>query len=122
MLCAACIERALGSNEATPEQAQAVFRQALSALLLGIGAWVLAVLAFLLFFVIAPSSEHTYFLFAVFVLGLVAAAPAVFSIGQSVAVLRIRSNHVLMATIGLTLSGLYVGVVIGVFMLGVWQA
>src|SRR5438067_5612622 len=56
VLCAACAERALGSNEASPEQATAAFRQALTALLLGGGSWVCAILVFVLFFAAASSS------------------------------------------------------------------
>ena len=122
VLCAACVERALASDEATPEQAKAAFRQALMALLLGVGAWVIAILAFVMFIVAASNSEPSIIMAALFVLGLVAAtAPAVFSIGQGVSVLRARGNHMIMATIGSTLGSLYVGVLIGIFVLGIWQ-
>ena len=123
VLCTACTERALGSPEASPEQAKSAFRQALLSLLLGIGAWVTAILVFVLFAVVLASSGPTLPLLVLFVLGFVGAAvPAVFSIGQAVTVLRARVNHMLMATAGLVLSGLYVAVIIGYFVLAVWQA
>src|SRR5438132_1594934 len=59
VLCAACIERALGSDEATPEQTKASFRQALMSLLFGIASWVIALLAFGGFIAVAASSEPT---------------------------------------------------------------
>jgi len=43
ILCAACVDRALESREAAPEQSRTHFRQALTALVLGVGAWVLGV-------------------------------------------------------------------------------
>ena len=123
VLCSACVERALGADEATPEQAKAVFRQALWALLLGIGAWVIGILDFVVFIIVASQSGATVAGAILFVLGLVAAAaPAVFSIGQAVSVLRARRQHMILATIGLTLSGLYLGCVLGIFVLGVWQS
>jgi hypothetical protein len=121
LLCAACAERALGSNEATPEQVRAVFRQALWSLLLGIGAWVLALLT-VLAIVLLASSQSLLLLGLLFLVGVVsAAAPAVFSIGLAVSVLRGRGSHMIMATIALMLSGLYVGFLIGYFVLSVWQ-
>src|SRR5262245_10392378 len=38
-LCIACVERALGANEPAPEEARAQQRQAILALLFGLGAW-----------------------------------------------------------------------------------
>lgn len=123
VLCAACTERALGSNEATPEQAKAAFRQALWSLLLGIGAWVIAILDFVLAAVLLVSMGPSIALGLMIIVGFAGAAvAAVFAIGQSVSVLRARVNHMLMATAGLLVSGLYVAVLIGYFVLVVWQA
>jgi hypothetical protein len=122
VLCAACVERALGSNEATPEQVKSAFRQALTSLLLGVAAWVIAILSFVGLVVAAASAEPTAFVLLMCLAGLCSAAvPAVFSIGQAVAVLRARGNHMIMATIGLMLGGLYIGTIIGIFVHGVWQ-
>jgi hypothetical protein len=123
VLCPACVERALSSDEATPEQAKAAFRQALVALLLGSGSWVFALLAFVGFVAMVASSEPNLAIIALFGLSFVAAiVPAVFSMGYAVSVLRARGNHMIMATVALVLSGLYVGAVMGIVVLGVWQA
>ena len=124
ILCAACIERALASDEATPETGKGRVSPGAG----GVAtrrrhAWVIALLALVFFVVAASSSEPTIVMAALFVLGLIgAAAPAVFSIGQGVSVLRARGNHMIMATIGVTLGGLYVGVLMGIFVLSIWQA
>ncbi len=121
VLCATCVERALGSDEATPEQAKAAYRQALMSLLFGAGSWILAVLVLLLFIALLTSVD-AQIAAGLFVLGLVAAAaPAVFSIGQAVTVLRARGNHMILATIGLMLGGVYIGTIMGLFVLVVWQ-
>jgi hypothetical protein len=122
VLCVACVERALGSEEATPEQAKALFRQALTGLLLAVATWVVALLSFVMLLVVAASSEPPLAVLAFFVVGILgAAAAAVFSMGQAVAVLRARRSHMIMATISLILSGLYLGTLIGNYVLGVWQ-
>ena len=56
MLCVPCVERALESREATPEQARTHFRQALLSLLLGIGAWLVGLIAFVMAVVATASS------------------------------------------------------------------
>jgi hypothetical protein len=43
----------------------------------------------------------------------VAPLPAFVGLGQAVAALRIRGNHLVVATIGLIMSGLQVGALIG---------
>src|SRR6516225_5045554 len=73
VLCPACVERALSSDEATPEQAKAAFRQALVALLLGSGSWVFALLAFVGFVAMVASSEPNLAIIALFGLSFVAA-------------------------------------------------
>jgi hypothetical protein len=122
VLCATCVERALGSDEATPEQAKAQFRLALMALLFGVGTWVLALLIFIILVVVVASADPSPIVLGLLVFALVGAAtPAVFSIGQAVSVLRARGSHMIMATFGLILSGIYIGTIMGLFVLVVWQ-
>jgi uncharacterized membrane protein YgaE (UPF0421/DUF939 family) len=47
--------------------------------------------------------------------------PAALGIGQAVAALRTRGNHMILATVGLIVSGLYVGILVGLFSFSVWQ-
>jgi len=117
VLCAACVERALESTEATPEQARIHFRQALFSLLLGIAAWVLFLVGFLgVVLLMAASGEALPNVGLILLVGLAimaAAQVALFGVGQGAAALRMRGNHMTLATLGLIVSGLYVGAVIG---------
>jgi hypothetical protein len=122
ILCAACVERALESREAAPEQARAHARGAILSVCLGGGAWLLSALMVLLIALIvanAKGAEPTPGqLFLVGIMGLVILAdlfPAALGLGQAVAALRIRGSHMVLATIGLVLSGLYLGAFIGIF-------
>ena len=47
--------------------------------------------------------------------------PAVLGIGQGAAAIRARGDHMILATAGLLLSGLHVGVLVGMFTFAVWQ-
>jgi hypothetical protein len=129
ILCAACVDRALESREAAPEQSRTHFRQALTALILGISAWVLGVVGFIaaILAAVAAGGQQTPATIAVvglilIVMVLVGAAAAMFGIGQAVAVLRVRGSHMILATIGLTVGGLFVGAFVGLFALSIYLA
>jgi hypothetical protein len=122
ILCFACVERALQSGEATREQARAHMRQAVLSLVFGIGAWVFSFLAILVsaLVVAAGSGGIGLVLLAFFVVTgdvLVAAL----GVGQAVAALRMRGNHMILATLGLIISGLYVGALFGWGTFNIWQ-
>jgi hypothetical protein len=125
ILCAACVARYLEAREAGSEQTRASLRRALLALGLGIGAWALCLLGFLLASLVATAAGGAG---AVIVAGLLAiivflaaSVLALFGVGQAAAVLRLREGHLILATIGLILSGLYVGLLVGFFALNLWQ-
>ncbi len=120
VLCAACVDRALESKEAAPEQARVQRRQAITALCTVIGAWLLSVLGIVAAVVIVmsgggrPDAPATM-LGGLMMIGmfLVGAGIALFGMGQAAAVLRARGSHMILATIGLVLGGLFVGLFIG---------
>ena len=117
ILCAACVERALTAREAAPGQARAQFRQALAGLLLGGGAWGALILVALLKLAGTPPT-----LLGLLVLLLIPASllMGVLGLGQAVAVLRTRGAHMILGTIGLIVSGLYMGAFIGMFTFFLW--
>ncbi len=128
ILCPACVERALESREASPEQARAHARQAILSVCLGGGAWLLGALMIVLIFIVVRGAGEVPTpsqLFVVGLAGLVILAdlfPAAIGLGQAVAALRVRGTHMILATIGLVLSGLYLGAFIGLFTWRVTQS
>lgn len=120
ILCAACVDRALASREATPEQARAHFRQALLGLLMGFAAWLVFVLAVVLI-IGAEAAGHSLFLVLLaFLIVLAALLLAVMGTGQAIAALRTRGQHMILATSGLILSALFLGVFLGRFVFVLW--
>jgi hypothetical protein len=120
ILCAACADRALALREATPEQDRAHFRQALLGLLMGLGAWVLFILGMFLI-VAAALANNNPLLLLVGLLGFVSAMLlAVVGTGLAAAALRARGRHMIMATSGLLIGGLFLGAFLGNYILNLW--
>ena len=122
IICAACVNRAMESREAAPEQSMTHLRQAIMALGMGVGAWVLGIVGLVVAVIVVAASGGQPTMTAAAVAGLVmigmflaAGAVAMLGMGQAVAVLRARGSHMILATIGLVVGGLFVGLFIGLF-------
>ncbi len=122
ILCLACVERGMDSGEGQPEQVRTHFRQALWSLLLGLGTWIVAVLGFVLVVVASAASGGLHLgalvLWVFLLLGL--SVSALFGLGLGAAAIRVRGKHVILASCGLILSGLYVGALIGICTHTMW--
>jgi hypothetical protein len=125
VVCVACINKALHSGEATPEQERAHFRQAVLAMSLGGGAWALSLLAAWLGWRIAgpggTSGRGVVLIFLVVLVVIADAFVAAVGVGNAAAALRTRGKYMALALVGLIVSGLYVGAFLGVGALGLWQ-
>jgi hypothetical protein len=122
VICMACVERALESQEATPTEVRAHFRQALLAVIFGVLTWLITLGAVLMVTLGFNGKELDPVLIGFgFLLLLVTPFPAILGIGQGAAAIRARGDHMILATIGLLLSGIHTGVVIGLFSLALWQ-
>lgn len=123
ILCTACVERALVSREATPEQARTHFRQALLGLLMGLSAWVFFILGMLMAGVAAIADSGSInpivILFILF-LFISAMLLGVMGTGHAVAALRTRGQHMILATSALLIGGLFLGVFLGNYILELW--
>lgn len=127
--CIACVERALEAKERTPEEGRAHKRQALLALILGLAAWgVLIVSVVVMAAVVGVAGDQgdptmalaclvVVLMLAIMFGGLL----AVLGIGQAAAAIRTRGNHMILATAGLMLSTLHVGLLLGFFCASFWQ-
>jgi hypothetical protein len=118
VVCVACVDRALASDEAAPEQARDQRRQALLGLACGAGAWVMTLGVVGLARLGAAAGTGLVFLLAALFAGSVAAA---LGLGQAAAALRARGGHMLAAGLGLALSGLYLGTLIGLIAFSILQ-
>jgi hypothetical protein len=122
ILCAACVDRVLESKEAAPEHSRTHLRQAIMALGMGIGAWVLAAVGFVAIVIAAAAGGGRPTMASAAIAGLImivtflaGGAVSMFGMGQAAAVLRVRGNHMILATIGLVVGALYIGTFIGLF-------
>ena len=119
ILCAACVERALQSHEATPEQARAHTRQAIFGLVLGLSAWGIMLVAMLIA-VVAVGLKTVPLILLAFLLIIGAPLVGVLGLGQAAAALRSRGRHMIAAVAGLLISGLFIGAFVGLFVFQLW--
>ncbi len=120
ILCAACVERALASREAAPEQARAHFRQALLGLLMSIAAWCLFILGQLLIVGALFANRNVLLVLLALILIVSAVVLAVMGTGQAAAALRTRGQHMIVAASGFLIGGLFLGVFIGNYIFELW--
>jgi hypothetical protein len=119
--CMACVERALEAKETSPEEARAHFRQAILAMICGVLAWGLTLAGFLLIALgMSGNDINPVPLIFGFLLLMPTPLPALIGVGQGAAAIRARGDHMILATMGLILSGIHVGVLVGLFTFSVF--
>ena len=125
MWCAACVDRALETHEASPEDERTHLRQSLLGLGFGLASWIVCLLAFVIMAVGFAGGEGDKVNVAVVGFGVIAlmGCPifSVLGVGQAAAAIRTRGDHMILATAGLIVSGINVAVIVGLFGLAVWQ-
>jgi hypothetical protein len=121
--CSDCIEQSLRSGEPTPQETERQQRLAWTGLVLAVVGWFAALLVFWpLTSIHSGTGEWTrfwvwlgmFFYFARFL-------PALLSLGQSAAALRLRGPMKTLATCGLVASGAQLGLLVGVIVLNLWH-
>ncbi|NBO91646.1 MAG: hypothetical protein EBV06_04935 [Planctomycetia bacterium] len=119
----ACVEKAIEEAEATPAMARAGRYQAgASASFVAIG-WGLAILGVVLFTIARLTKGENAPTLALngIILAAVGVLPAAIGVGQAVAALRGQTEWQTTAWAGLVLGGVYVGLMIGLGTMGLWQ-
>jgi hypothetical protein len=119
------VDRLLESGQASPEQTRAHRRQAILSVFLGCGAWVAGVAAVVMIALAVAAGGGAaggLVILLAFAVLLSGACAASIGVGQAVAAIRTRGHHMILATVGLALGGLYLGVIIGWFSFGVWAS
>jgi hypothetical protein len=123
--CTTCVERALDAGDAAPQEARAHLRNAVLGVVFGVVAWVLFLVGGVLTVVGASQfNDPGHAVLMVLGLGLMTPGPflSVFGVGHGASAVRARGDHMILATLGLILAGLHVGVMIGLCVMLMWQA
>ena len=127
-LCAACVSRLLEEGAADPQDVRAGRLQSVLALALGIISWVLVLIGIVIIGIaVAANGPRGLDAGVILVLGaavllmLSSVVPAAFGVGHGAAALRARSSHMILAAVGVILSGLDIGALIGLFTFAYWQ-
>jgi hypothetical protein len=122
ILCATCVDRALSAGEATSSQARAGRRQARRAIVAAAVVWLVAAGAAFAHTRLATPGDRASVVvtFAVFLVLVGDVGLAAFAIGQSVAALRVPEVGTVVPMVGLSVAGVYVAVILGLGVLGLW--
>jgi hypothetical protein len=122
IVCPTCLERALETREAVPRDKRTQWLHAVTALTLGGGAWVVTVFGLILVAVGIQAGMNAGLLLLGMLLFMGGALPAVMGVGLGAAAIRARGSHMIIATAGLVLGGLHIGVLIGLFTFSIWMS
>jgi hypothetical protein len=132
--CIDCVNSDLAGSARLPHEERAHFRQSLLGLIFGIAAWVFTIAALVLMVIGMagisddelsspdPPMQRMMLVLLAMILLLFSPLPGILGVGQSAAAIRGQGNHMIMATLGLVLCGFHSGMILGLFMISLWQA
>jgi hypothetical protein len=120
-LCARCLERALETRETSPIEARAHLRQAALAVILGILAWVITLTAAVMV-ALGGAGDNLGLAVLGLLVFMASPLPGILGVGQGAAAIRARGDHMIMATLGLILSALHTGMIVGMFTFAAWDS
>lgn len=119
LLCMACFNQVLETNEKLPRETQLQRRQALTSVVLAVLGWVLLVGSGLMLWSMREGQGSRDTAILTLVVFLVSFVPALVGLGQATATLRSRGERMVPATWGLVLASLQIGLTIGVIVLNI---
>jgi len=118
-LCVECVTRALDDRTPTAVVGQ-ITASALS-IILGIVAWVIMAGAIILAAAAMLAQENLVLVALAGLMIMGSAVPSLLGLGQGASAIRARGGHLVLAMVGLILSGLHIGILIGLFSFSIWQ-
>ena len=120
ILCATCVDRALGTSAAHTTHARAGQRQSVRAIVTACLVWLIAAVAVFAHTRFATPGDRSAIVvtFAVFLVLVADVGLAAFAIGQSIAALRVPEVGRAVPLVGLGVAGVYVAVMLGLGVLG----
>jgi hypothetical protein len=121
IVCAACLDLSLEKGEASPKLAEAQNRQAAWSVALAVGGWSLLLLTLWPLSALFKGSPERSPAVLTLMLFYGSFFPALFALGQAVACIRVRGKRLSLATWGLSLAGLQLGMCLGILFLNIWH-
>ncbi len=116
-LCPSCVELSLGRAEPNPRELRRQSGWAVWSLALALIGWVVALLAVLMLVIRGPEAALSAPLFFC----MVSLVPALFAIGNGCPVLLSRGPRFRIAASGITVAGLHLGLLLGLFLINLWH-
>jgi hypothetical protein len=123
LCCIACVDRALGAEEAIPDEERRPARQALAGVIFGVAAWVVAVTAILLQARCSEGEPNVAIVgtFMATLMLVTSVLPATLGVGLCMAALTKPKVAQVPGLVGLILGATYICCALGVGVLGLYQ-
>ena len=118
VLCVECLNRVMSTEQSRPEDVKNHRRSAMYSIILGGSGWLLVVLGSLPF-LLSQSSQAALWSGALVLTGLI---PALIACGLATAAIRTRGDRMIPATCGLVISGLQIGLMLGMLIINIWHS
>jgi hypothetical protein len=117
------VERALERPEVLPAAARVQWLHALLAALLGGLAWLVGIVGMILVVagMVGSGGLDMTTLIVGTLLFIGSGIPSLLGVGFGASAIGARGNHLILATIGVLVSGLHLGVLVGLFTFAFWQ-
>ncbi|HMF16120.1 MAG TPA: hypothetical protein VKE98_02885 [Gemmataceae bacterium] len=121
ILCLACVQASLEKNEAGPVEVRSLRRQSLLSFFLALGGWALLLVGSILLWSVQGGKPHPDLALLGRLTLFVSFVPAAFALGQAASAIRMRGQRLRLATSGMILAGVHLGLMIGFGLLSVWH-
>src|SRR5207244_404845 len=121
IVCPQCVDNSIADDEPSPQEAQMQTKQAWFSVIFAVAGWTVLLLTLAPYssFQQPPVTPTVKFLTYTLFLG--SFLPAIFGLGYAVAAVRLRGDHLKLATCGLVSAGSQLGLAIAVIVLNLWH-
>jgi hypothetical protein len=120
VVCPQCVDRSVADDEPSPQEAQLQTKQAWVAVILAITGWMLFLMTLAPYSTFHQGKTSTILIFGTYFFFLTSFLPGLFGLGHALAAMRLRGDHLKLATCGLVSAGSHLGLAIGVIVLNLW--
>jgi hypothetical protein len=121
IVCVSCLDLSLQKGDVSPDAVRMQNRQAVRSFVLALCGWAVLLLTFWPLAALFRSNFSQGSASMALVLFFGSCALALFAVGQASACIIARGQRLVLATCGLSLAGLHIGVCLGLAVLNVWN-
>ena|ERR1043165_377124 len=121
IVCPRCVEHSIADDEASPQEAQLQTKQAWMGVILALTGWMLLLMTIAPYTTFHQQSVMKIMIFGTYLFFLGSFIPAIFGLSHAIGAIRLRGDHMKLATCGLVAAGSHLGLALGIIILNLWH-